>query len=70
MNIVVSDFIKLTILEGGRQKINFKTINNYRKDKNIIRSKSSFVQGTTIFEAIVQIIDLEAFCSTDWTGNP
>ena len=53
MNIVVSDFIKLTILEGGRQKINFKTINNYRKDKNIIRSKSSFVQGTTIFEAIV-----------------
>jgi len=51
MNIVVSDFIKLTILEGGRQKINFKTINNYRKDTNII-SKSSFAQGTTIFEAI------------------
>ena len=47
-----SDFIKLTILKGGRQKINFKTINNYRKDTTIRRSKSSFVHGSTIFEAI------------------
>ena len=52
VNTVVSAFTKLTILEGGKQKIDFKTINNYRKDTNTIRSNTSFVQGTAIFGAI------------------